>query len=207
MKRIFFLIACFLLLGATANLIIAAACALYGPVRSHAWTNTTTPPSAEWADFGTPVKWTTTETITCVGYQYTREDTQSKITGGCEIMVHDPIHHGRAGWPLHAFYGSRDPNQPSIQPTLWKPPTAITPAPSRTITLVREFPLTPIWRGIAVNSSLFAGAFLILAIALKHLRRALRLRSGLCPHCKYPAGRSPVCTECGQPLPARVVPP
>ena len=33
------------------------------------------------------------------------------------------------------------------------------------------------------------------------LRSQVRRRRGLCPKCAYPVGASPVCTECGTPIP------
>ena len=45
-----------------------------------------------------------------------------------------------------------------------------------------------------------------LAAALVGLRGFVRVRRRRCPACAYPMGDSPVCTECGKPLPQRAVP-
>lgn len=67
----------------------------------------------------------------------------------------------------------------------------------------QALPYVPIPVGFFVNTALFAGALLLITWTLAVARRALRLRAGLCPRCKYPIGPSPICTECGTPLPPR----
>ncbi|MHC4128032.1 MAG: hypothetical protein ACYSWT_12940 [Planctomycetota bacterium] len=66
-------------------------------------------------------------------------------------------------------------------------------------------PLWPVWPGFAVNAVLYGAALSVLAAALAGLRRFIRVRLRRCPACAYPMGDSPVCTECGQPLPRRAV--
>lgn len=61
-------------------------------------------------------------------------------------------------------------------------------------------PTSPMPLGFAVNSLLFAAIPAAPVFLLGPIRRALRLRAGLCPRCKYPIGPSPVCTECGHAL-------
>jgi len=61
-------------------------------------------------------------------------------------------------------------------------------------------PLRPIFPGFLINT-IFYAAFLWLLFAIPFtLRRRLRLRRGHCPHCDYPFGDSPTCTECGRDL-------
>lgn len=67
----------------------------------------------------------------------------------------------------------------------------------------RTLPLRPYWPGLAVNT-VFYGAVLGLIISGPlALRRWHRTRRGLCPGCGYPAGGSPLCTECGGKLTLR----
>jgi hypothetical protein len=66
-------------------------------------------------------------------------------------------------------------------------------------------PLLPIWSGLAADTGVFALPWLVI-LGVPSLRRALRVRRGLCPHCGYdlrglPAG-SP-CPECGRPASTR----
>ena len=65
----------------------------------------------------------------------------------------------------------------------------------------RSIPLWPAWPGTVLNTLLFAVLVGIAARGIAQLRRHLRRRRGLCPHCAYPIGISPVCAECGAALP------
>lgn len=67
-------------------------------------------------------------------------------------------------------------------------------------TLPRTVPVRPLWRGTVVNSA-FYGALLFLPFAPSCLRRELRRLRGQCLKCGYPGGDSPLCSECGRPLP------
>jgi len=60
-------------------------------------------------------------------------------------------------------------------------------------------PLRPLWPGFAVNTLFYAGVLWVLFCGPFALRRMIRRRRGQCPHCAYPIGQSPVCTECGAP--------
>lgn len=62
-------------------------------------------------------------------------------------------------------------------------------------------PMSPVWRGLVINS-LFYAVLLWMVFLLPYLaRRSMRLRRGLCPACAYPIGISERCTECGQMIP------
>lgn len=67
-----------------------------------------------------------------------------------------------------------------------------------------HFPLNIVWRGFLANTILYALAIWGLLAALRMMRTLLRVRAGLCPRCAYPAGPGPVCSECGNRLPARL---
>jgi hypothetical protein len=67
----------------------------------------------------------------------------------------------------------------------------------------RAIPLVPIWSGLLVNT-VFYGALCWLALhAVRCGVRQSRLRRDRCPSCGYRQGTSPVCTECGSPIPRR----
>ena len=66
---------------------------------------------------------------------------------------------------------------------------------------MRCLPLTPIWPGFALNTFFYATVLWLFVRGPVVLRRMIRRRRGLCPACGYLVGVSPVCTECGQPLP------
>jgi hypothetical protein len=62
----------------------------------------------------------------------------------------------------------------------------------------RVLPLRPIWPGFAINTVFYTTLLWLLFAAPFALRRRLRIRRNLCPHCAYPVGTSGVCTECGK---------
>ena len=71
-----------------------------------------------------------------------------------------------------------------------------------TITLL---PWHPIWRGMLINTAVFAGAFLLAIVVFRWLtgdyRRAkakARTSAGLCISCAYPLHDLPRCPECGR---------
>jgi hypothetical protein len=61
-------------------------------------------------------------------------------------------------------------------------------------------PYRPLWSGLVANTLFYAALVGLLLVGTRHRLRALRLRHGLCPTCKYPIGTSGVCTECGASL-------
>ncbi len=68
----------------------------------------------------------------------------------------------------------------------------------------RRFAVTIGYWHLVAASCLGAAA----AIVAKHrLRRRFCARDGLCPHCRYPLGRSANCPECGTPARSRQVSP
>ncbi len=64
-----------------------------------------------------------------------------------------------------------------------------------------EVPMMPIWRGLFVNSLVFAATWwgLVSGTRATHrgLRRRFRDRRGLCPQCAYDLADTPTCPECG----------
>jgi hypothetical protein len=67
-------------------------------------------------------------------------------------------------------------------------------------TINAELPVRPVWVGIALDTVVYGAALWLLVRSLGALRRGIRSRRGLCPGCAYPAGVSPLCTECGTAL-------
>lgn len=66
-------------------------------------------------------------------------------------------------------------------------------------------PLRPIWIGFAANAALYGALAATLVLLPGQLRALVRHHRRLCPTCAYPRGASPVCTECGETLPAVAV--
>lgn len=61
----------------------------------------------------------------------------------------------------------------------------------------RFLPTLPIWRGVLLNSMLFASTW-SLVLAIPHFaRRAHRRRRGGCPACGYSLAQLAICPECG----------
>ena len=67
----------------------------------------------------------------------------------------------------------------------------------------KQLPLRLIWPGFAINTVFYAAILWLLFAAPFALRRRRRIKRGLCPACAYPVSDSPVCTECGRPVPKR----
>ena len=61
----------------------------------------------------------------------------------------------------------------------------------------RFLPTLPIWRGLILNTVLYAGAWWLLFAVPRHLRRVGRRRRGVCPTCGYAIADLPRCPECG----------
>jgi hypothetical protein len=122
-----------------------------------------------------------------------------------------------AGWPLRTLEGGRwrhvvltpDPNLPdalmitggggkNIRSVLLLPdhvPVVGFMLP------VRVVPIGLAWRGLLVNTLLYAAPLAGLAWLLVVTRRRRRVARGQCPFCGYPVGSSAACTECGRTLP------
>lgn len=64
-----------------------------------------------------------------------------------------------------------------------------------------QLPLDPLWTGCAVDTASHAMVIGLALFGVTGLRRCQRRRRGLCQRCAYPIGVSPVCTECGSPVP------
>jgi hypothetical protein len=61
-------------------------------------------------------------------------------------------------------------------------------------------PFRPLWIGFGTNTVIYSMVLGLLIAGPIYLRRLLRRKRGLCAACAYPAGDSPVCTECGASL-------
>ncbi len=99
------------------------------------------------------------------------------------------------GWPMRALGYSRQDTQPQ---TRWRATNAV---------LVRRFdrteqrylPLLPLWRGLAMNTLLYAAVWLGLLLMPRIARRWWRVRHGCCRVCGYDlrGGFATGCPECG----------
>ena len=97
-------------------------------------------------------------------------------------------------YPVGRPYRSTDPGH-GVQPPAWLGDLMMVRItdPAR-IMRIRLLPTR-----FAVNT-IFYAALLWLPFVVRRFSRA---RRGLCPKCAYPMAESPVCTECGKPLPGR----
>ena len=124
-----------------------------------------------------------------------------------------------AGWPLYAFQcetwreyqlrrgstGTAIRVEAHPDPTAWivglDPPAAIAKNNPW-----KRLPIRPTSPTAFLANTLFFGlVFLVVVKGPLFLRRLVRLHHGSCPHCGYPSGHSPVCTECGHVLRKRSV--
>jgi hypothetical protein len=103
----------------------------------------------------------------------------------------------QCGWPMPVVY----------KVDMWWP----WDDPKWTSNADSDVPIYPIASGWIGNSLIFAlAAWLLLFAApstvrgyITHIRRSRRL----CPHCGYPIGNSPICSECGRPVTSAASPP
>jgi hypothetical protein len=121
----------------------------------------------------------------------------------------------QAGWPKRSMFVSREIETPAIESGFMQPashpPASLAdglPIPAGLSKLKqlpsRYLPTRPHWPGFAANTLLYAfAAWSLCGGPWWIIRKQLRKRRNQCPACGYPRGTSPICTECGAPLPAR----
>jgi len=129
--------------------------------------------------------------------------------GDPTVIVHWMVDY-RFGWPMRSLCSTALSIQSGraitpipgnlIQSGVIAPPLV---NPSRFGT--RRIALNPIATGFAVNTLCYGVLAAAVAVAFSQARSRARLRRGLCACCSYPIGTSPVCTECGKPIPARTL--
>lgn len=118
------------------------------------------------------------------------------------------IGHLATGWPMLALSARLDPdsawawrNNLSIDLSggiPWDSRELALPAADRVPVV---FPVRPLWPGFAVNTLFYAVVIGLLCGGAITMKRIIRRARGQCSFCAYPRGTSPVCTECGEPLP------
>lgn len=128
----------------------------------------------------------------------------SSGTGADGVWLHDAdrLHHllrVRAGLPLRSLGYWDWVNWKRMHPST---------ASSGLWTIVAEgkkyeLPFHPIWPGFVANSILYASVFWLILAGCRSYRSWRRFNDAQCALCGYPIGTSPVCTECGVPLPKR----
>lgn len=96
-----------------------------------------------------------------------------------------------AGWPYRCFRRAVAV-QVDVDALFAKTPAVVSLDSDRII-----IPLRPFWGKLALNTLFYAGVVWLLFFAPAIVRRARRVRQGLCPHCAYPVGVSERCSECG----------
>jgi hypothetical protein len=110
------------------------------------------------------------------------------------------------GWPMRALWYRWDSGGGVVAFSggIALPPAEPDPPGALNTWNQRALALRPWWPGLAVDLLFWAALLWLLIRGPFALRRFLRLKRGLCPHCAYPMGQSPVCSECGRPLPAKL---
>jgi hypothetical protein len=112
------------------------------------------------------------------------------------------------GFPCHALWcayaSPLGAGKPTVHGGLLAPNTFRRPRP-RAMSAAVVLPLRPIWKGLLVDSAIFAGAWYI-ALHAGSVRRYLRLRGNRCPLCNYNLSGLPPsspCPECGHTAPTQ----
>ena len=197
MKRRLLIIAVFLALGATVNVVVAWSCALWRPLERYDAADGRGWASGERAESILRVKFAgdaqtrnhTPSMRTDRGFGWTSSSGDVDLVAGRVLLS--------AGWRCRAARGE-------ALVTLGPVVTYINswPAPNAPFT-ESLIPLCPIWPGFLANTFLCAAVPWLCMRRVVALRRFLRLRRGLCPKCAYPMRESAVCTECGKALAGR----
>ncbi len=203
-------IAIFLLLGAIVNVAFAWGCAL--PRRRH-WSNGAPLPSDEqtrWWRANCPEGVVDTPDEVHVthdmGYEAVAMSAQSQaVAAGSDVI------RVSAGWPLISMTGEHwsvmqctgdhvfPIGQVAVVPRgLWvfRRPTG------HGYDQIYHIPLEPIWGGFLLNAIGYGLAIWLCVAIPAFFTRWHRTRWHRCIACGYPRGTSPVCTECGEPLPS-----
>ena len=227
MKRIAGHVAVFLLIGASVNVMVAWACALWSPIhRGSPPTFDTNIPADVAATI--PPEWLIPSPghafFTCyrdaywgVGLRVVRTGIGEAIPGETTIGPGRVMHVHRSGWPWGSLTctGYLDwsmvqvpwSNRPA-KPQKWAYGFSVPglfdaqPVDSTSFWLPyrHPLPLRPLWLGFAGNTAAYAVGVCVVARLPRAVRRAVRRSRGSCVVCGYPVGVSPVCTECGRPV-------
>jgi hypothetical protein len=115
-----------------------------------------------------------------------------------------------AGWPMRAMKWELVQDDPTpavaagawprgfVAESIWRGGMAL---PDSALAYYQggwvRIPVQPVPAGFAANTFFGAGVLWVLLHGPRRVRGIVRRRRGLCPVCAYPAGVSPVCTECG----------
>ena len=193
MKRRLLIIAILLLPGAVVNVAVAWAPCRWAWTRLYRWCDgeglTIRQRSALWAAHA-PAEWPSPPRDSVDGGMVWN---RISTTMYAVDFSNNTIVLLEAGWPLRCVRSKR----------FFPEPRRANPIISGAIQLgSQSLPIEPIPLGFALNALFYATLLWLLTVGLFALRGVLRLRRGLCPKCVYPIGESPVCTECGKPLPS-----
>ncbi|MCC7390591.1 MAG: hypothetical protein IT431_17715 [Phycisphaerales bacterium] len=110
------------------------------------------------------------------------------------------------GWPFRAFQGARAYNgmvDSRGYVSCWTP-TSASASPGYLRIGQSEYPLSPIWTGLALDIGIFVGLGVLTFAARDSWLWARRVRDGQCPGCRYDlAGlhSGEPCPECGRATP------
>jgi len=106
------------------------------------------------------------------------------------------------GWPMVCLVSVFVADQPLLTGTI------VSGIPLETGTrriLTDLLPIRPIWRGLVVNTALYAFITWLVIVLLVRVRNSIRRKRGLCIHCRYAVRDLPVCPECGSAVISRVL--
>jgi hypothetical protein len=218
MKRLLFKLCVFLLLGAVVNVAVAWGCSLMAArsVRESLYfVSTDRSPSPYWACSGRVDHfWGGSRFDIWLQYDHMGgSDPEQRFEEWLPAWTYfcAPVDQydewgmrtvQDCGWPALAVWGGIDADGQSFAAFHWPS----TPARRmREITSVTMLPLYPIWFGFAANTLFYAMILRLIFTPSFALRRHLRRRRNLCPHCAYPIGTNDVCTECGKAVKVREV--
>jgi hypothetical protein len=217
MRRWLITIVILLLAGVVANVTVAWAFAMFGdPYQSRTFTEFVFESEGDQFQFlerrciGAASYWCRGQAYIFADDPPPNEKSSPNWLGSYQLYPHANSFLEARGWPLHSLSAGQDRVMGFPFEAHWGLQTTLKSFTFGGTAIPCVLPLRPIWPAFAVNSLFYTAlvpAVWLLARRMYSLafRRLIRRRRGLCPACAYPVGDSPICTECGRPLPKRAV--
>ena len=196
-------LACSLLAGVVANVVVAWSCVRWQRASPTPTISSDAPSSVHRWQRIAPIPF---------AYDSTKPTVVSRLRGSEQVHVFGMgtgrqwtyrLSEHRAGWPARSLAGqhwadNRPGHLTDVYTNLWRRPTIRT---GEAAPVVLNYPLMPLWPGFVANAIAYAAVLWTLLVGPTYGRQALRRLRHQCSKCGYPVGSSSACTECGQSVP------
>lgn len=149
------------------------------------------------------------EAVTAMGIGIRHRGVSEVHYRGCFMFSRHAAAEVCSGWPVYSMRGECINVAPAVSRGVqWRAVHACllkSPVTFRTYWSPSMIPLTPIWKGLVVNSVLYAAFLWLLLAGPSAVRQRWRQRQGLCRRCGYDlhGAAHTKCPECGLPVVSR----